>query len=116
MRPINKHFINPALADIVIVCEAYIPGGDAAYSSTIVAQKGSHRYLVSNTNGVGLCELVDVITGPGQMVITAYPFEGGSKSIAKLTNHRVVTTDGSEYVWKMLGATQAGECGISNND
>lgn len=78
-----------------IATTAYIPvadGGTSAVTSTIVKQKGSHRYLIENAQGTGICNLVTTSTSltAGQMSVIATDANGSTYFVGKLTMNYAV--------------------------
>jgi len=81
-------------------CTAYLPTGSSAVTSTVVAQKGSRRYKVSNGQGVGVCTLTaNASPVAGEMTITATKPGNTTFKVAKLTETVVYDAAGNRYRW-----------------
>jgi hypothetical protein len=77
-----------------ITTSAYLPRkSSVARTSTILKQESSHRYLVQNRDGDGICKLTasGSLTA-GQMSITATDSAGGTYYVTKLTSRKALLT------------------------
>jgi hypothetical protein len=68
-----------------IAVTAYLSTGTSAVTSAILKQEGSHRYLVENTQGRGVCTLTSGTVTAGTMSITATDYFGSTYAVTKLT-------------------------------
>lgn len=75
-----------------IACVAYISTASSAVSSAIIKQEGSHRYLVENAQGRGICKLTTGTVTAGLMSITATDANGNTYSVSKLTARKATVT------------------------
>jgi len=75
-----------------IACTAYISTASSAVSSAIIKQEGSHRYLVENAQGRGICKLTTGTVTAGLMSITATDANGNTYSVTKLTARKATVT------------------------
>jgi hypothetical protein len=72
-----------------IKTSAYLPAGSSAVFSAIIKQEGSHRYLVENGQGVGICKLASTSTlVAGTMSIIATDVGGATYYVKKLTSRK----------------------------
>jgi hypothetical protein len=82
-----------------LACQAWIEGGTGANTGYLVRQAGSNRWIVQTNEGEGNCQLVETVTGPGQMSILVKA-EGytGRQNVRKITDTNLYTfTDGNFY-------------------
>lgn len=63
-------------------------------------------FIVATDEGESRCKLVERITGPGQMTITATHVEHGSFNVVRISNRHVWKADGTRFQW-VVGASNA---------
>jgi hypothetical protein len=95
-------------------------GGSVRTTGDILKQEGSHRYLVQNTDGKGICKLVvkeNVDLLAGEMNIIATDYNGNTYFVTKLTARKVrleqyvnneaawLVADGATSGWTIGAAT-----------
>ena len=110
-RPLNKkYFGTPAGTELGITLTAFIPaagtlgyisgtGGSSAVSSTIISQKGSRKYVVSNAQGEGKVTLANnPVPLQGEAYLVGYD---GMTAVAlkKLTARLAVDWNNVRYSW-----------------
>ena len=99
-RPINKSYMGPiSTGGSALACQAWIEGGTGKSLGYLVRQAGSNRWIVQNNDGEGNCQLVETVTGPGQMsiLVKAEGYEG-RQNVRKITDTNLYTfTDGNFY-------------------
>jgi len=80
--------ISTSLQDAISIT-SYIPSGSAARTGgDILKQEGSRRYLVQNSDGVGVCTLSTGTLAAGQMHIFATDAGGATYYVTKLTGRK----------------------------
>jgi hypothetical protein len=68
---------------------SYVPGGSSAIiNGDIMKQEGSHRYLVQNAQGQGICKLSTGTLVAGQMHIIATDANNDTYWVTKLTGRK----------------------------
>jgi len=98
-----------------------LTGGSSRTNGDILKQEGSHRYLIQNTDGKGICKLVAKASGSllgGEMNIIATDNNGNTYYVTKLTARKVrlvravqngvsawLVADGGVSGWTISGAT-----------
>jgi hypothetical protein len=108
----------PSATSGSLTTTAFVPSGTSAIASEIIKQESSHKYLVENQQGTGVCKLTasDSLTA-GQMNILATDTLGSQYWVMKLTAHKVLLkqrsnggsgyqfADGSYAQWNTTSAT-----------
>ena len=90
-----------------------LTGGTVRTTGDILKQEGSHRYLIQNTDGKGICKLVataDADLLPGEMNIVATDYNGNTYYVTKLTARkaRLVHLVNNEADWLVADGGVAG--------
>jgi len=68
---------------------SYIPTGSSSVTNgDIIKQEGSRRYLIQNSQGVGVCLLSTGTLAAGQMHIIASDYGGATYWVTKLTSRK----------------------------
>ena len=99
-RPINKSYMGPiSTGGSALACQAWIEGGTGKSLGYLVRQAGSNRWIVKNSDGEGNCQLVETVTGPGQMsILVKAEGHNGRQNVRKITDTNLYTfTDGNFY-------------------
>lgn len=97
-RPLNKkYFGNPATAGLQLTVVADL--GNGPVNAWIVEQVGTRRYIMTDGTNTATCTLVNVITGPGEAVMTVNVSGGGTETARIVQAHRVKTFEGSNLGW-----------------
>ena len=79
-----------------ITFESYVTGGSNQTDGDIVAQKGSKRFKVTNSDGTEVCTLVtSTPNAAGEMRITATDSVGGTYYISKISGRTCTVTQGT---------------------
>ena len=90
-----------------------LSGGSVRTTGDILKQEASHRYLIQNTDGKGICKLVakenaDLLAG--EMNIIATDYNGNTYFVTKLTARkaRLVQYQNNEATWLVADGGVAG--------
>lgn len=78
-------------------------GGTQGLEGDIIKQRGSRRFTVVTSEGVGLVTLANTTVAAGKASIQATDYNGNTYYVSKLTNHRALLTrwvdDSSDNDW-----------------
>lgn len=90
-----------------------LTGGTVRTTGDILKQEGSHRYLIQNTDGKGICKLVAKANAdllPEEMNIIATDYNGNTYYVTKLTARkaRLVQLSNNESTWLVADGGVAG--------
>ena len=121
-RPLKKNYYQDPLVEGYQFDEvdAWIPGEGGAEKCYITRQAGTYKFVCHSKSGEaeGLCRLVDktpVNLLEGEMMMTCTPFGGSSTKIHSMTQNKVRTYTGEQFVWdKDEPATGMGQADIDN--
>ena len=98
-----------------IAFASYLTGGSMRTTGDILKQEGSRRYLIQNTDGKGICNLVGKANGSlvaGEMNIIATDFNGNTYYVTKLTARKArvlrAVDDGSDSDWLVEDGASTG--------
>jgi len=73
---------------------SYLPtASQSRTGGDIIKQESSRRYLVQNSDGVGICRLATGVLTAGQMHIIATDWTGASYYVTKLTAHKATVVN-----------------------
>lgn len=87
-----------------IIAYAYVTGNSLI--ADINAQKGSHRYRVTTSEGTAVCKLVAATpSAVGEMSITATDSSGKTYYVTKLTSHMAYLTQYGSSGWEFADGT-----------
>ena len=105
-RPLNKKYFGTGTGNQLVIA-AKLPG-QAEGLGSIVAQKGTVRFLVE-VNGVqGLAVLTDAARSAltdGQMSLEAKDAAGNIKRVVKIQGNVALFSDGTRTTWTMVAPT-----------
>jgi hypothetical protein len=90
----------------MISSDAWVIGGSRGMVGDILSQLGERVFLVKTDEGTSRCKLVDKLSGPGQMTITATHVNHGKFNVIKITDDFVWKSTGERYRW-VVGAKNA---------
>jgi len=89
-----------------ISSDAWVVGGTRRLVGDILRAVTQKSFVVTTDEGESRCRLVERITGPGQMTITATHAQYGSFNIIRISNRHVWRSDGERFRW-VVGADNA---------
>jgi hypothetical protein len=92
-----------------ISSDAWVAGGTRRLVGDIIRTITQKSFIVSTEEGKSCCQLVERITGPGQMTITATHATQGAFNIVRINNIFVWRADGSRFHWVVGSANAAGD-------
>lgn len=90
----------------MISSDAWVIGGTHGMVGDIVKEIKTSVFVVKTAEGSSRCQLVDKITGPGQMTITATHATQGTFNVMRITDRYVWRKDGARFAW-VVGANNA---------
>lgn len=97
-----------------IVFASTLTGGTVRTNGDILKQEGSHRYLIQNTDGKGICKLVAKANAdllPNEMNIIATDANGNTYYVTKLTARKarlIQLTQNGANAWLVANGGQTG--------
>lgn len=90
----------------MISSDAWVLTGTRGMVGDIIKQTSPNTFLVKTDQGTSRCKLVDHLSGPGQMTITATHASSGTFNVSDITDEYVTHPDGTVYKW-VVGAKNA---------
>jgi hypothetical protein len=90
----------------MISSDAWVIGGTHGMVGDILKEVKTNVFVVKTAEGTSRCILVEKLTGPGQMTITATHSIDGPFNVVKITNNYVWRGDGKRFHW-VVGAGNA---------
>lgn len=90
----------------MISSDAWVVGGTRGMVGDIIKEVKTGVFVVTTDEGTSRCSLVEKLTGPGQMTITATHAINGSFNVVKITDNFVWKSTGERYRW-VVGAKNA---------
>jgi len=79
--------------------------GNGSLSGSILRQKGTHKFLVSDGTSKAVATLVSSITGTGQMTILCTKADTTTFYASRITNRWVYDFSGNKYRYHLATAT-----------
>lgn len=90
----------------MISSDAWVIGGTRGMVGDIIREVKTGVFVVKTDQGTSRCQLVERLTAPGQMTITATHAIHGRFNIVKITDKFVWKATGERYRW-VVGANNA---------
>ncbi len=90
----------------MISSDAWVIGGTHGMVGDIIKEVKPNVFLVATAEGTSRCQLVERITAPGQMTITATHSIDGPFNVVQITDRYVWRSDGKRFHW-VVGASNA---------
>lgn len=90
----------------MISSDAWVIGGTRGMVGDILKEVKTNVFVVKTSEGTSRCTLVEKLTGPGQMTITATHAVYGKFNVVKITDSFVWKSTGERYRW-VVGAKNA---------
>ena len=90
----------------MISSDAWVIGGTHGMVGDILKEVKTNVFVVKTAEGTSRCILVEKLTGPGQITITATHAEHGRFNVVRITDNFVWKNTGEKYRW-VVGAHNA---------
>jgi hypothetical protein len=92
-----------------ISSDAWVAGGTRRLVGDIIRAVTQKSFVVSTDEGQSRCQLVERITGPGQMTITATHAAQGMFNVVRMSSRYVWRADGQKFRWVVGSANATGD-------